>query len=167
MCGHGAGHTASGGPTIGASWGGRPGSPAAEGRPPPTYLSSGRPELRKPAAAALLCFCACGKDRRRTKGYVRDLCPSLSSNKKRIPKSNRSRIFTRCCAVPPPPARGAAPPPPDPRVFFCLHCFLFKPPSIGDNITKKGFKNWKKVVEIFNAHVGGPNNAHNNARRLV
>ncbi|XP_062211922.1 uncharacterized protein LOC133912944 [Phragmites australis] len=34
-----------------------------------------------------------------------------------------------------------------------------------DTFTKVGYNNWKNALKSFNAHVGGPNSAHNNARK--
>ncbi|KAL0556550.1 hypothetical protein IC582_005064 [Cucumis melo] len=49
---------------------------------------------------------------------------------------------------------------------YCLCCYLFKPEvgeqSRRDHFVGEGFSNWKKK-EKLQTHVGGPNNAHNQA----
>ena len=48
---------------------------------------------------------------------------------------------------------------------YCVYCYLFA--KLGNRIevfTSTGFSNWKKVMEIFNEHVGGVNLVHNDAR---
>ncbi|KAL4028531.1 hypothetical protein IC575_011728 [Cucumis melo] len=51
-------------------------------------------------------------------------------------------------------------------VSYCLCCYLFKP-EVGeqsgcDHFVGEGFSNWKKK-EKLQTHIGGPNNAHNQA----
>ena len=53
-------------------------------------------------------------------------------------------------------------------IAYCLCCYVFKPDVEkqlgGDIFVIEGFTNWNKK-DKFNHHIGGPNSAHNNARR--
>jgi hypothetical protein len=57
------------------------------------------------------------------------------------------------------------------KAAFCFYCYLFKPARIGnwenDTFTKDGYVNWRRGLETFNAHAGGPDSAHNKARKCV
>lgn len=57
------------------------------------------------------------------------------------------------------------------QAAYCFYCYLFKPPRISnwgnDTFTKTGYDNWRRGMESFNAHVGGPSNAHNMARKCA
>jgi hypothetical protein len=57
------------------------------------------------------------------------------------------------------------------KAAFCFYCYLFKPARIGnwenDTFTKDGYVNWRRGIETFNAHVGGPDSAHNKARKCA
>jgi hypothetical protein len=57
----------------------------------------------------------------------------------------------------------------DAAYFF--FCYLFKPARIGnwenDAFTKDGYVNWRRGLETFNAHVGGPDSAHNKSRKCA